>query len=159
MIQRVKEPSGKGSGFISGTLNLLFQKALLVPPKSKQTGQVRDLVANKSSTFFMLLPISKTKELLEIMWSSPLWDVRSNLFNIGNILPSDMKVQRIPPDCRQKQWLILRQSRDVVKYSITSTSLWRFQHSSRHRILPRIPGYVSWRPCRVLVVNHSWSSD
>ena len=89
---------------MSGTLNLLFQKALLVPPKSKQTGQVRDLVANKSSTFFMLLPISRTKESLVIMWSSPLWLVGSNLSNIENILPSDMKVQRIPPGSRQKQW-------------------------------------------------------
>ena len=31
MIQRVKEPSGKVSGFMSGTLNLHFQKELLGP--------------------------------------------------------------------------------------------------------------------------------
>jgi len=72
MIQRVKEPSGKVSGFMSGTLNLHFQKELLGAPKSKQTGQVQDLMANKSSASFVPLPISKTKELLEIMWSSPL---------------------------------------------------------------------------------------
>ena len=140
MIQWVKEPSGKVSGFMSGTLNLHFQKELLVPPKSKQTGQVRDLVANKSSTFFMLLPISRTKESLVIMWSSPLWLVGSNLSNIENILPSDMKVQRIPPGSRQKQWLIPKQSRDVVNYSITLTSLWNYQHSFRQLILLRIPG-------------------
>jgi len=72
MIQQVKEPSGKVSGFMSGTSNPHFQKELLVPPKSKQTGQVQDPVANKSSAFFAPLPISKTKEFLEIMWSSPL---------------------------------------------------------------------------------------
>jgi len=72
MIQWVKEPSGKVSGFMLGTLNLHFQKELLGAPKSKQTGQVQDLVASKSNAFFVLLPISKTKELLVIMWSSPL---------------------------------------------------------------------------------------
>ena len=72
MIQRVKELSGKVSCFMSGTLNLHFQKELLAPPMFKQTDQVQDLVASKSNAFFVLLPISKTKELLVIMWSSPL---------------------------------------------------------------------------------------
>jgi len=67
MIQRVKEPSGKVSGFMSGTLNLHFQKELLAPPKSKQTSRVQDLGANKSNVFFVPLPISETKELLVIM--------------------------------------------------------------------------------------------
>ena len=33
MIQRVKKPSGKVSGFMSGTSNLHFQKGLLAPPQ------------------------------------------------------------------------------------------------------------------------------
>ena len=45
MIQWVKEPSGKNSGFMSGTLNLHFQKEFLVPPKSKIADRVMDLVA------------------------------------------------------------------------------------------------------------------
>ena len=72
MIQRVKELSGKVSDFMLGTLNLNFQKGLLAPLKSKQTGQVQDPVANKSSASFALLPTLKTKESLVIMCSSPL---------------------------------------------------------------------------------------
>jgi hypothetical protein len=72
MIQRVKELNGKVSSFMSGTLSLHFQKKLLAPPKFKQTGRVQDLVASKSNAFFVPLPISKTKELPVIMWSSPL---------------------------------------------------------------------------------------
>jgi len=45
MIRRVKEPSGRVIGFMSGILKLHFQKEFLVPPKSKKTGRVMDLVA------------------------------------------------------------------------------------------------------------------
>ena len=67
MIQRVKEPSGKGSSFMLGTSNLHYQKGLLAPPKSKQAGRVQDLVASESNVFLALLQNSKIKELLAIM--------------------------------------------------------------------------------------------
>ena len=108
MIQWVKEPSGKVSYFMSGTLNLHFQKELLAPPKSNKAGQVKDLVASKLSAFFMLLPISKTKESLEIMWCSPLLAVGFNLSSIDNIQLSDMKELQMPPECHQNQWPNLR---------------------------------------------------
>jgi hypothetical protein len=66
MIQWVKEPSGKVSGFMSGTSNLHFQKGLPAPPKSKQAGRVQDMVASKSNVFFAPLQNSRTKELLAI---------------------------------------------------------------------------------------------
>jgi len=72
MIQRVKESSGKNSGFMSGTLNLRSQKEFLVPPRSKETGRVHDLVVSKSSASLEPLQIGKTKESPVIMWSSPL---------------------------------------------------------------------------------------
>ena len=67
MIQRVKEPSGKVSGFMSGSLNLHFQKEFLVPPKSKKTGRVMDLVAYKLSASSKPLQNGKIKESLVIM--------------------------------------------------------------------------------------------
>ena len=71
------DPSGKGAEwkklwFMSGTLNLHFQKESLVPPKSKKIGRVMDLVASKLSASSKLLPNGKIKESTVIMWSSPL---------------------------------------------------------------------------------------
>ena len=103
MIQQVKEPSGKVSGFMSRTLNLHFQKEFLAPPKSTKTGRVQDLVASKSSASLKPLQVGKTKELLVTMWFSPLWVVGCSLSSFGNILPSGMKVKRTPPDSEVKR--------------------------------------------------------
>jgi len=106
-----------------GTLNPRFQKELLVPPKSKKAGQVKDLVASKLKAFFVLSPLSRTKELLEIMWSSLLLVDESNLSNSENILPLGTKAYRTLLGCLQNQCLSLKWSRDAAKYSTTSTSL------------------------------------
>ena len=73
----VYDPVGKGTEWKSfwfhvGNFESPLPERVASAPKSKQTGQVQDPVANKSSAFFAPLPISKTKELLEIKWSSPL---------------------------------------------------------------------------------------
>jgi len=118
-----KELNGKSSGFMLGTLNPRFQKGLLAPPKSKKVGRVKDLVASKLKPFFVLLPLLKTKESLEIMWSSHLLVAGCNLSSCESILPLDMKVNKIPPGCLQSQCLNLKLSRGAAKYSTTSTSL------------------------------------
>ena len=123
MIQRVKEPNGRSSSSMLETLNPHFQKELLAPPKSKKTSQVKDLVASKSKSFFVLLPLSRTKESLEIMWSSLLLVDESNLSSSKSILPLDMKAHKTPLGCLQNQWLSLKWSRDAGKYSTTLTSL------------------------------------
>ena len=64
MIRRVKEPNGRNSGSMLGTLNPLFQKGLLVPPKSRRAGRVEDLVASKLKPFFVRLPLLRRKESL-----------------------------------------------------------------------------------------------
>ena len=61
MIQQVKHSSGRNSGFMSGSLNLHFQKEFLVPPKSKKTGRVMDLVACKLSASSKPLQNGKNK--------------------------------------------------------------------------------------------------
>ena len=108
LIQRVKEPNGRSSGSMLGTLNPRFQKGLLAPPKSKKAGRVKDLVASKLKAFFELSPLSRTKELLEIMWSSLLLVDESNLSSSESILPLDMKAHKTPLGCLQNQWLSLK---------------------------------------------------
>src|SRR6185312_908179 len=107
MIQRVKEPNGRSFGSMLGTLNPRFQKGLLAPPRSKKAGRVKDLVADKLKSFCVLLPLSKAKESLEIMCSTPLLVVGSNLSSSESILPLDMKAHRTPLGCLQSQWLSL----------------------------------------------------
>ena len=106
--QRVKESSGKVSGFMSGTLNLRFQRGFPAAPKSKIASRVLDLVAARLNVFSMPLQHPRAKELQATMWSFPLWVVGSNPFSVGNILLSYMRVQKIPPGSLQKQCLILR---------------------------------------------------
>src|SRR6185295_15948347 len=81
MIRRVKEPNGRNSGSMLGTLNPHFQKGLLVPPKSRRAGRVEDPVASKLKPFFVRLPLLRKKESLEIMWSSRLSVTGHNLFS------------------------------------------------------------------------------
>ena len=108
MIQRVKGLNGKSYGSMLGTLNPHFQKGLLAPPKSKKVGRVTDLVASKLKPFFVLLPLLKRKESLEIMWSSLLLADESNLSNSENILPLGMKAYNTPLGCLQNQCLNLK---------------------------------------------------
>ena len=53
MIHQVREPNGRNSGSMLGTLNPHFQKGLLVPPKSRRAGRAEDLVASKLKPFFV----------------------------------------------------------------------------------------------------------
>ena len=99
MIQRVKEPNGRSSGSMLGTLNLNFQKELLAPPRSKKASREKDLVAGKLKSFCVLLPLSRAKESLEIMCSTPLLVVESNLSSSESILHLDMKARRTPLGC------------------------------------------------------------
>ena len=101
MIQRVKELSGRSSGSMLGTLNPHFQKELLASPKSKKAGRVKDLVASKLKSFFVLLPLSRTKDSLEITWSSLLLVDESNLSSSESILPLDMRAHKTPLGCLQ----------------------------------------------------------
>ena len=71
MIQRVKEPSGRNSGFMSETLTLHFQKEFLVPSKSKRTGQVVDLVASKLSASLKPLQNGRIKESRDLLLCKP----------------------------------------------------------------------------------------
>ena len=108
MIRRVKEPNGRNSGSMLGTLNPHFQKGLLVPPESRRAGRVEDLVASKLKPFFMQLSLLRKKESLEIMWSSHLSIAGRSLSSCESILPLDMKVRRIPLGCLQNHWLSLK---------------------------------------------------
>jgi hypothetical protein len=73
-----------------------------------KAGRVKDLVASKLKAFFKLSPLSRTKESLEIMWSSLLLADESNLSNSENILPLGMKAYKTPLGCLQNQCLNLR---------------------------------------------------
>ena len=54
------------------------------------------------------IAIVKTKESLEIMWSSHLSVAGHSLSSYESILPLDMKARRIPLGCPQSQWLSLK---------------------------------------------------
>src|SRR6185312_2538082 len=103
-----RERNGRSSGSMSGTLNLHFQKGLLVPRKSKKAGQVKDLVASKLKPFFVRLPLLRKRESLEIMWSSHLSVAGHSLSSCESILPLDLKVRRMPLGCPLNQWLSLK---------------------------------------------------
>ena len=65
-------PAGKGNEWKSfwfhvGNFESPLPERVAGAPRSKQTGRVQDLVANKSNVFLAPLPDSKTKELLVIM--------------------------------------------------------------------------------------------
>ena len=61
MIQWVKEPNGRSSSSMLGTLNLHFQKELLAPPNFKKAGRVKDLVASKLKIILRVIAIIKNK--------------------------------------------------------------------------------------------------
>ena len=66
------DPAGKGAEwkkfwFHVGNFESPLPERVAGAPKSKKTGRVEDLVADKSKSFFVLLLLSKAKESLEIM--------------------------------------------------------------------------------------------
>ena len=107
------DPAGKGVEwkkfwFHVGNFESLLPERVAGTPKSKKAGRVKDMVASKLKAFFELSPLSRTKESLEIMWSSLLLADESNLSNSENILPLGMKAYKTPLGCLQNQCLNLK---------------------------------------------------
>jgi len=102
------DPAGKGAEwkkfwFHVGNFESPLPERVAGAPKSKKTGRVKNLVASKSKSFFVSLPLSKAKESLEIMWSTHLLVVEFNLSSSESILPLDMKARKTPLGCPQSQ--------------------------------------------------------
>ena len=107
------DPAGKGAEwkkfwFHVGNFESPLPERVAGAPKSKKTGLVKELVASKSKSFFVSLPLSKAKESLEIMWSTHLLVIEFNLTSSENLLPLDMKAHRTLLGCLQNQWLYLK---------------------------------------------------
>ena len=105
--------AGKGAEckkfwFHVGNFESSLPERVASAPKSKKAGRVKDLVASKLKAFFELSPLSRTKESLEIMWSTHLLVVEFNLSSFEYILPLYMKAHKTLLGCLQNQWLCLK---------------------------------------------------